>query len=182
MYCGRRKCKGGVVRGRFEDEGGEREQAYPVDERADALVDLHVGTGGELMGGGEPGRKGRVREDVLALGERLAERRREVRDPLLSAPGAAVHRREVLVVDVDTVEAVGLDPLGHGVRGGDRVHARGGGGVGRAEGGRDDLDAGLVVLVLLRGLGAGRERGPVARLVDGTLAGEERERDDVVAL
>ena len=157
-------------------------RTYPVDERPDVLVDLHVGTSLELVGGSEPGREGRVGEDVVALGQGLAEGLSELDDPLLRLPGATVHRREVLVVDVDTVEAVSLDPLRHGVGGADSVRARGGGGVGRTEGGSDDLDAGLVVLVLLGLLLSGGERGPVVGLVDGALAGEERERNNVVAL
>ena len=134
------------------------------------------------MVGREPRRKRGVREDVLALRQGLTQRRGEVRDPLLGLAVTAVHRRQVLVVDIDTVEAVALDPLRHRVGGVDGVRARGGGGVGRAERGRDDLDAGLVVLVLLgRLLGRG-ERGPVGGLVDGALEGQEGERDDVVAL
>ena len=80
----------------------ENVSTYPVDERANAFVDLHVGTGGELVGGGKPGRKGCVREVVLPL----AERRRELLDPLLRSAVALVHRREVLVVDVDTIEVL----------------------------------------------------------------------------
>ena len=134
------------------------------------------------MVGREPRRKRGVREDVLALRQGLTQRRGEVRDPLLGLAVTAVHRRQVLVVDIDTVEAVALDPLRHRVGGVDGVRARGGGGVGRAERGRDDLDAGLVVLVLLgRLLGRG-ERGPVGGLVDRALEGQERERNDVVAL
>ena len=155
---------------------------YPVDERADVLVDLDVRSGLELVAGGEPRGERGVREDVLALGERLAEGRGEVRDPLLGLAVALVHRREVLVVDIDAVEAVALDPLGHGVSRVDCVRARGGGEVGRAEGGGDDLDACLVVLVLLRGLLGGGERSPVGGLVDGALKGQEGQRNNVVAL
>ena len=155
---------------------------YPVDERADVLVDSHVGSGGELVVGSEPWREGRVREDVLALGKRLPEGLREGGDPLLCRAVALVHRRQVLVVDINAVEAVRLDPCSHRVACADGVRVRGGGGVGRAERGGDDLDAGLGVFVLLGGLGGSGEGGPVAGLVDGALECEEGQRNDIVAL
>ncbi len=134
------------------------------------------------MAGGEPRRERRVRQDVLALRQRHAQRRREVRHPLLRSAVAPVHRRQVLVVDVDPVQPVRLHPLRHRVRRVHRVRAGGRGRVSRAERGGDDLDAGLVVLGLLRRLARGGERGVPARLVEGALECEERERDDVVAL
>ena len=123
-----------------------------------------------------------MRKDVLALGEGLPECRGEVRNPLRGGAIATVHRSKILVVDVDTIQAVRLDPLRHRVSGVDGVGPRGRGGVGRAERGRDDLDASLVVLVLLCGLVPRGEGGEPACLVQGTLEGEEGERDDVVAL
>ena len=134
------------------------------------------------MAGREPGGEGRVREDVLALRQRLPQSGREVRNPLLRSPVAPVHRSKILVVDVDTIQAVRLDPLRHRVRSVDGVRAGGRGGVGRAECGCDDLDASLVVLVLLRGLVGGGKGGEPAGLVEGTLESEEGECDDVVAL
>ena len=155
---------------------------YPVDERADVLVDSHVGSGGELVVGSEPWREGRVREDVLALGKRLPEGLRERRNPLLRRAVALIHRRQVLVVDINAVEAVGLDPCGHCVAGADRVRVRGGRCVSCAERGGNDLDASLGVLVLLGGLGGGGEGSPVAGLVNGALECQERQRNDVVTL
>ena len=114
-----------------------------------------------------------MREDVLALRERLPQGGREVRHPLLRSPIAPVHRRQVLIVDVDTVKAVRLDPLRHRVRSVHGVRARGRGGVGRAECGRDNLDTSLVVLVLLRGLVPRGESSEPACLVEGALEGEE---------
>ena len=113
-------------------------------------------------------------EDVLALRERLPEGLGERRDPLLRRTVALVHRRQVLVVDINAVQAVRLDPRGHRVTGADGVCVRGGGGVGRTEGGGDDLDAGLGVLVILGGLGGSGEGGPVTGLVDGALECQER--------
>ena len=114
-----------------------------------------------------------MRQDVLTLRQRLPQCRREVRNPLLRSPVSPVHRRQVLVIDVNTVETVRLDPLRHRVRCVDGVRAGGRGGVGRAESGSDDLDAGLVVLVLLRGFVAGGEGGEPAGLVECALEGEE---------
>ena len=159
-----------------------RSGAHPVDERADILVDLHVCARRELVVGREPRCKRRMGQDVLALRQRLAQRPREVRHPLLGGAVTAVHRSEVLVVDVNAIQAVRLHPLRHRVRGIDGVRARGGGGVGRAECGRDDLDAGVVVFGLFGGLVCGGERGPVACLVEGAGEGEEGQRNDVVPL
>ena len=130
----------------------------------------------------EPRRKRRVRKDVLALGERLPQGPREVRHPLLRRAVAPVHRSQILVVHVDPVQPVALHPLRHRVRGADRVRTCGGGGVGRAECGGDDLDAGVVVFVQLCGLVGGGEGGEPAGLVECASEGEEGERDDVVAL
>ena len=162
--------------------GGKKEWAHPVDERADILVDLHVCARRELVVRREPRRKRRMGQDVLALRQRLPEGPREVRHPLLRRTVTPVHRREVLVVDVDPVQPVSLDPLRHRVRSVYGVRAGGRGGVGRAECGRDDLDAGVVVFGLFGGLVCGGERGPVACLVEGAGEGEEGQRDDVVAL
>ena len=161
---------------------GEKKKTHPVDERPDVLVDLHVRPRRELVVRREPRCERRVRQDVLPLRQRLPQRPREVRHPLLRRPIASVHRRQVLVVDVDPVQPVALHPLRHRVRRVDGVGTCGGGGVGRAECGRDDLDAGVVVFGLLCGLVCGGERGPVACLVEGAGEGEEGQRDDVVAL
>ena len=42
----------------------DRAKTYTVNERADVLVDLHIGTSRELVAGREPGGERRVREDV----------------------------------------------------------------------------------------------------------------------
>ena len=152
---------------------GEKKKTHPVDERPDVLVDLHVRPRRELVVRREPRCERRVRQDVLALRQRLAQRPREVRHPLLRRPVTPVHRSQVLVVDVDPVEAVALHPLRHRVRCADRVRACGGGGVGRAECGRDDLDAGVVVFVQLCGLVPWGEGGEPAGLVEGASEGEE---------
>ena len=157
-------------------------ETHPVDLRADVLVDRQVRAGGELLVVREPRREGRVREDELALGQRLAERAGEGNDPLLGPAVALVHRREVLVVDVDAVELLLLDEARHRVRAPRRVDALGRRLVRLAERGDDDLDAGLVVLVLLRGLVCSGEGSEPASLVEGALEGEEGERNDVVAL
>ena len=177
MYCGR---QGGDQP--LRKQKTEAAKTYPVDERADVLVDLHVRAPLELVVGREPRREGRVGEDVLALRQRLPQRRREVRHPLLGLAVALVDRGEVLVVDVDAVQAVGLDPLGHAVRDADGVRARGRRGVGRAERGRDDADPRFGVLGLLCGLCVCGEGSPVACLVYCAVEGEERQRCDVEAL
>ena len=151
----------------------KRTKAHPVDERADILVDLHVRTRRELVVRREPRSERRVREDVLALRQRLPQRPREVRHPLLRRPIAPVHRSKVLVVHVDPVQPVALHPLRHRVRRADRVRTCGGRGVGRAECGCDDLDAGVVVFVQLCGLVRGGERCEPACLVECASEGEE---------
>ena len=157
-------------------------ETHPVDLSADVLVDGQVRAGGELLVGREPGRERRVREDELALGQRLAERLRERGDPLLRRAVALVHRREVLVVDVDAVELLVLDELGHRVTRADGVRLRGRGRVRLAERGDDDVDPGLRVLGLLgRTLVCG-ERSECASLVERTVERQERQRNDVVAL
>ena len=157
-------------------------ETHPVDLRADVLVDRQVRAGGELLVVREPRREGRVREDELALGQRLAERLRERGHPLLCCTVALVHRREVLVVDVDPVELLVLDELGHCVARGDGVRLRRRRRVGLAKRGDDELDARLRVRGLERSLLGRRELGVCASLVLGTLEGQEGQRNDVVAL
>ena len=125
---------------------------HPVDLGPDVLVDGQVRAGGELLTVREPGREGRVGEDELALRQRLAERLRERGDPLLRGAVALVHRVQVLVVDVDAVELIVLDELGHRVAGSDGIRLCGRGLVRLAERGDDELDARLRVPGLERGL------------------------------
>ena len=146
---------------------------HPVDLRPDVLVDRHVRPSLELVVRRKPRREGRVGEDELAFGQRLAQGLGERRHPLLRSAVALVHRRQVLVVDVDPVKAVRLDECRHRVRGPDGVCVGGGWGVGGAECGCDDFDACLCVLVLLCGLCGCGEGCPVACLVDRTLESEE---------
>ena len=121
----------------------------PVDLRPDVLVDRHVRACLELVVRRQPRRERRVGEDELALRQRLAEGLGKGRHPLLRRTVTLVHRRQVLVVDVNPVKAVRLDKCCHRVRRADGVGVGGGRGVGGAECGCDDLDACLGVLVLL---------------------------------
>ena len=136
-------------------------------------MDRHVRPSSELVVRGKPRRERRVRQDELALRQRLPQRLSERRHPLLRSPVPPVHRTQVLVVHVDPVQPVRLHERCHRVRrtGGVRVRRRGG--VCRAERGRDDADAGLGVLGLLCGLCVCGEGSPVACLVYCAVEGEE---------
>ena len=175
LYCRRAGHRDGQQQPASDKQGREKKkgEAHPVDERPDVLVDLHVRPSRELVVRREPRSERRVRQDVLALRQRLAQRPREVGDPLLRRTVAPVHRSQVFVVDVDPVQPVALHPLRHRVRRAHRVGACGGGGVGRAECGCDDLDAGVVVFVQLCGLVPWGEGGEPAGLVEGASEGEE---------
>ena len=121
-------------------------------------------------------------EDELALGQGLAEGLSEGGDPSLSLAIARVHRVQVLVVNVDTIELVGGDELRHGVRSGDRVRTLGGGLVRLAERGDNDVDARLSVLGLLGRTLVGGQRSERASLVESAVERQERQRNDVVTL
>ncbi len=161
---------------------GKKRKTHEVDQGPDVLVDRQVRTSGELGVRGEPRGERRVREDELALGEGLTERRGEGRHPLFRRAVATVHGIEVLIVDVDTVELVVEHELGECVRGADRVRALRRGLVRLTEGGHDDVDAGVVVLGLLCRAHLGCECSVGTRLVEGALESEEGESCDVPAL
>lgn len=121
-------------------------------------------------------------QDELALRQLLAQRRRERGHPRLRLPVALVHRVQVLVVDVDSVELVREHELRHRVRGGGRVGPGRGGLVRLTERGHDDVDACFLVCSLRGRALRGWEGSVCRRLVSGTLQGEERECDDVPTL
>ena len=164
----------------------KRESAHGVTHEVDlgpnVLVHRHVRSRRKLLVGGHPRGERRVRQDELALRELLAERLGEGGDPLLRGAVALVHRRQILVVDVNPVELVVEDELRHGVRSADGVRTGGRGLVGLAECGGNNVDACGGVLSLLGRLGGGVEVGICQGLVEGTGKGKEREVDDVPAL
>ena len=134
----------------MSDEAKHRWTTYKVNQRADVLVDRHVRPSCKLLVRRQPRRKRRVRQDKLALRQLLPQRLRECRHPFLRSAVTLVHRRQVLVIDVDPVQLVVKDKLGHRVRGADGVRSRGSGLVGLAEGRGDNLDTRLSVFSLLR--------------------------------
>ncbi len=123
-----------------------------------------------------------MRQDELALGQRLAERLRECCHPRLGRTVALVHRIQVLVVDVDAVQRIRGHELRHRVRCRDRVCALRRRLVRLAERGNDDVDARRRVLGLLGRTLVGGERRERASLVECAVERQERQRNDVVAL
>lgn len=89
-------------------------------------------------------------ENELPLRQLLAQRLRKGSDPGLRCAIALVHRVEVFVVDVDSVQAVVKDELRERVGYPNGVGPIGRGLVRLAEGGGDDADARRGVFRLLR--------------------------------
>lgn len=159
--------------------GGE---THPIDELTDVLVDGQVRASSELGVRRQPRGERRVRQEELALRQRLAEGLGEGGDPGLGRAVALVHRIQVLVVDIDAVQLVRGDELRHRVSRGDRVCTLGRRLVGFAEGGHDDVDARRSVLGLLGRTLVGGQRSERASLIERTVERQERQRNDVVAL
>lgn len=168
-----------VLRSASAGRRGERTvvelDVVPVDQVSDGLVDRAVRAAREERVGREPRCERRVRQDELALGQRRPERRRERRKPRLGAPVAEVHRREVLVVDVDPVEVEGRHELRHRRRGRRGVEALRRRELRRAEGGDDERDPGVLVRRLGGcALGGGQHR-PLVCFVRGARREQEGE-------
>ena len=87
-----------------------------------------------------------MRENELTLRKSLAESRGERGHPSLRSAVALVHRVQVLIVDVNTVELVGEDELREGVGRADGIRTLRGGLVRLTEGRDDDVDTGVSVL------------------------------------
>ena len=121
-------------------------QTHEVDQRTNVLVDRHICTSGELGVRREPRSKRRVRENELTLRKSLAESRGERGHPSLRSAVALVHRVQVLIVDVNTVELVGEDELREGVGRADGIRTLRGGLVRLTEGRDDDVDTSVSVL------------------------------------
>ena len=78
-----------------------------------------------------------------------------------------------LVVDIDTVEVVLLDPVGEGVRRANRVRTGGGRDIGGAKDRHNELDTRSSVLGLDACALCGGQAGPLLGLVPGTLEKQE---------
>ena len=87
-----------------------------------------------------------------------------------------------LVVDIDTVQVVLLDPCGHGVGCANGVSAGRSRGVGGAEGGYDKLNTRRCILGLDARPLAGAEANPFLGLVPRSFNQKEGERENVEAL
>lgn len=148
-----------------------REETHEVDQGPDVLVDRQVRTSSKLGVRREPRGERRMGEDELALGKGLAEGGGEGCHPLLRCAVATVHGVEVLVVDINTIKLVVEHKLGERVRGADGIRALRRGLVRLTEGGHDDVDAGVVVLGLLRSAHIGGECSVRTRLVECPLEG-----------
>ena len=149
------------------------QNTHPVDELPNILVHSQVRASSKLLVRRQPRRKRRMRQDELALRQRLPERLRERRHPRLRRPVALVHRIQVLVVDVDPVQRVRGHELRHRVRRRDRVCALGRRLVRLAERRDDDVDARLGVFGLLGRTLVGGERSECTSLVEGTVERQE---------
>ena len=166
----------GVLRGALVVEL----HVVPVDLGADGLVDVEVRAARVDGLAREPRRDRGVRDDVLARGELSAKSRGEGLQPRDRA--AIVEGGEVLVVDINAIYVVLLDPCSHRVGDLGRVSARAGRSLGRTESGDEQADACGLVSGLDAGTGGCVEGCPFLCLINGTRCKEERHDEGVVTL
>ena len=143
------------------------------------LVDIDVGSSGVVAARGEPGGDGGVRDEER-LGKLVSELLLESNEPALGL--VRVHRRHVLVVNVDTVEAVLLDPSRELLSGRGGVSSVGSRRVGGSKGRDHERDASGMVLVedllSVRSI----ERLPSLSVVDGAGLGHPKGEDESVVV